>query len=74
MEIKDFIEKFAEVLDDMDPAQLSPETKFRDLDDWSSIAALGVIAMADEEYGVEISGNELRNAQTIKELFDLMNK
>lgn len=72
MEINEFIEKFAEIFDDTDVATLSPETKFRELDEWSSLSALGVIALADEEFDVEISGNEMRQANTIQELFDLI--
>lgn len=72
MDINDFIEKFAEVMDDMDPSDLSASTRFRDLADWSSLAALGVLAMADDEYDVEITGNELRGAETIQELFDII--
>ena len=70
MEIQEFINNFAAVFDDTDTDTLTSETKFRELDEWSSIAALGVIAMADEEYEVQLSGNELREAQTIKDLFD----
>ena len=72
--MKEFIEKFAEALDDMDVSTLTPETKFKDLDEWSSLAALSIIAMADEEYGKEISGNDIRNAQTIQDLFDVITK
>lgn len=72
MEINEFIEKFAEIFDDTDAATLSPETKFRELDEWSSLSALGVIALADEEFDVELSGNEMRQASTIQELFDLI--
>lgn len=72
MEIKEFIEKFAEIFDDTDAATLSPDTKFRELDEWSSLSALGLIALADEEFDVELSGNEMRRANTIQELFDLI--
>lgn len=72
MEIKEFIEKFAEIFDDTDAATLTPETKFRERDEWSSLSALGVIALADEEFDVELSGNEMRQANTIQELFDLI--
>ena len=70
--MKEFIEKFAEALDDMDSATLTPETKFRELDEWSSLAALSVIAMADEEYDKEISGTDLKNAETLQDLFNLI--
>lgn len=72
MEIKEFIEKFAEIFDDTDVSTLTPDTKFRELDEWSSLSALGVIALADEEFDVEISGNEMRHVNTIQELFDLI--
>lgn len=73
MEIKEFIEKFAEIFDDTDASTLTPETKFRDLDEWSSLSALGVIALADEEFDIELSGAEMRKANTIQELFNLIN-
>ncbi len=55
MEIKEFIEKFAEIFDDTDASTLTPETNFRDLDEWSSLSALGVIALADEEFDIQLS-------------------
>lgn len=73
MDIKEFIEKFAEIFDDTDTAVLSPETNFRELDEWSSLSALGVIAFADEEFDIELTGNELRSVNTIQELYDLLN-
>ncbi len=74
MEIKEFIEKFAEIFDDTDASTLTPETNFRDLDEWSSLSALGLIVLADEEFYVELSGAEMRKANTIRELFDIINK
>ncbi len=72
MEIKEFIEKFAEIFDDTDASTITPETNFRNLSEWSSLSALGVIALADEEFGVELSGTDMRQANTIQELFDLI--
>ncbi|MBD5213050.1 MAG: acyl carrier protein [Bacteroidales bacterium] len=72
MEIKEFIEKFAEIFDETDASTLTPETKFREIDEWSSISALGVIALADEEFDVELSGSELRQVNTIQELYNLI--
>jgi len=72
MEIKEFIEKFTEIFDDTDASVLTPETNFRELDEWSSLSALGVIALADEEFDVELSGAEMRQANTIQELYNLI--
>lgn len=70
--MKEFIEKFAEAIDMDDSSKITPDTKFRELDDWSSLAALGIIAMADEEYDVELTGTKLRSAETIQDLFNLI--
>lgn len=74
MEINDFIEKFAEIFDDTDAATLTPETNFRELDEWSSLSALGLIAMADEEYEVELKGDEIRKANTIEDIFNIISE
>jgi acyl carrier protein len=74
MEIKDFIENFADIFDDVDAAELTPDTKFRELDEWSSLMALSIIAMADDEYDVEIKGDDIRNSTTIADLFEIVKK
>ena len=73
MEIKDFIQNFADQLDDTDAEVLTPETVFRELDDWSSLAALSIIAMVDEEYGVTIDSEAFKDVHTIQELFAKIN-
>lgn len=72
MEIKEFLENFAEQFDDMDAKTLTPETNFRDLEEWSSLVALSVMAMIDEEYDVQLKADEMRNATTIQSLFDVV--
>ena len=70
MEIKDFIEKFAEQFDDTDATVFTPETVFHELDEHSSIIALSIIAMIDEEYGVTLKGADMSAAVTIQDLFN----
>lgn len=72
MDIKDFIENFADQFDDTDVSELTAGTKFKELDEWSSLIALSVIAMVDEEYDVAIKGDDIRNAETIHDLFDIV--
>lgn len=72
MNLENFITKFAEIFNDMDTATISPETRFRNLDQWSSLSALGVIALAEDEFDVELSGADLRNADTIQDLYNLI--
>lgn len=72
MEIKEFIEHFAEQFDDTDASEFKPETIFKDLEEWSSLIALSVIAMVDEEYEVTLKGEDIRNSNTIEDLFNLV--
>lgn len=73
MEINEFVAHFAEQFDDTDVSVFKPETKFRELDEWSSLMALNIIAMIDEEYDIAIKGEEMRSASTIEELFNIVN-
>ena len=70
MEIKSFIEKFAEQFDDTDASEIKAETVFKELDEWSSLIALSVIAMVDEEYDITIKGDDIRNSSTVEDLFN----
>lgn len=72
MDIKDFIQSFAEQFDDTDASVFTPETVFHDLDEWSSLVGLSLIAMIDDEYDVTIKGDELRAAKTVNDVFELV--
>lgn len=72
MEIKEFIENFAEQFEDTDASEIKAETVFKELDEWSSLIALSVIAMVDEEYDVVIKGDDIRNSNTVEDLFTIV--
>lgn len=70
MDIQKFIESFAEQFDDTEFEVFKQDTVFHDLDEYSSIIALSIISMVDEEYGVSLTGNEMKSAVTIEDLFN----
>lgn len=70
MEISKFVQDFELLLDEVEPGSITTETIFRDLDEWSSLIALVVIAMVDEEYDIKLSGDDIRTSVTVKDLFD----
>lgn len=70
MDLNEFIENFAEQFDDTDINEIKADTVFKELDEWSSLVALSVIAMVDEEYDVTIKGDEIRNSKTVEDLFN----
>ena len=70
MEIKEFVENFAAQFDETDASVFTPETNFRDIDEWSSLIGLSIIAMVDEEYDVTLKGDDIKGANTIQDLFN----
>lgn len=72
MELKEFIERFAEQFDETDMSEVKSDTKFRELDEWSSLVALSLMAMIDDEYDISLKADKMRRANTIQELFDLV--
>lgn len=70
MNITEFIEKFVEQFDE--EITISASTNFRELDEWSSLTALNVLMMIDEEYEVALPADEMRQTKTVQELFDLV--
>ena len=72
MDINEFIEHFAEQFEDTDVSVFKADTKYKDLDEWSSLMALCIIAMVDEEYEVTIKGNDINGSETIEDLFNVV--
>lgn len=72
MELKEFIENFANQFDETNLTEFEPTTNFKDLNEWSSLIALSVIAMVDEEYDIRIKGDDIRACVTIEDLFCLV--
>lgn len=72
MDIKDFIRNFADQFEDTDASVFTPETVFHELDEYSSLIALSIIAMVDEEYDVTLKGDDMRSSVTIQDLFEIV--
>ena len=70
MELKDFIENFAAQFDDTDASEFKADTEFKALDEWSSLTALSIIAMVDEEYDVTIKGDDVKSSVTVEDLYN----
>lgn len=72
MELKKFIESFADQFDDTDVSEIQANTKFHDLEEWGSLIGMGVIALAKTQYGKTITGKEIRECVTVEDLFNLI--
>ncbi len=70
MTIQEFIEKFADAIELEEVNVLTPETKFRELENWDSLTYLSVIAMLDEEFGIQIEMEDFRKLITIQDVYN----
>ncbi len=68
----EFVEKFAEQFDDTDESEFTPSTVFSQLDEWSSLTSLAIIAFVRTDYGKKITALDIRSCETIEDLFNLV--
>ena len=72
MELQNFIQNIVDLFDDIDTSNFSALTDFKDYDEWNSLLVLSVIAMVDEEYGIIITSDDIRQAKTIEDLYSIV--
>lgn len=68
--LDEFVALFAEQFDETDPSEINAKTGFHDLEEWSSLIGLSVIAMVDEEFDVALKGDDVKNAVTVEDLYN----
>ena len=68
--LQEFVALFAEQLDDTDANEIKASTEFHNLDDWSSLTGLSVIAMIYEEFEVALKGNDVATSITVEDLYN----
>lgn len=68
--LEEFVELFAEQFDDTDASEIQANTVFHDLDEWSSLIGLSIIAMVDEEFDVALKGEDVKNSVTVEDLYN----
>lgn len=72
MELNDFVTVFANQFDETNPEEIQASTQFHDLEEWSSLIGMSIIAMAKTEYGKTITGAELRACNTVEDVFNVI--
>lgn len=68
--LNEFVELFAEQFEETDASEIQASTVFHDLDEYSSLIALSIIAMIDEEFDVTIKGDDMRASVTVEDLYN----
>ena len=74
MNLQEFISKFADLFVDEDASAFTADTDFHEFDCWASLSSLSVVAMFFQEFGVELDSLDVRKADTIEDLFNLVNE
>lgn len=72
MELNTFIINIASQYEEADTSVFSKDTKFKEINEWSSLIALSIIAVIDEEYNVKLKGNDIKAASSIEDLFNIV--
>lgn len=65
-----FIDNLKEALEVESEIKLTD--KFRDYEEWDSLARLSLIAMLDEEYEMQIENEEFEKIITVEELYQVI--
>lgn len=71
MTLDQFIQELEASLSGAEAGQLKPETRFRDLSWWDSLAVLGTLAVFDGCFGRQLTAQQLEGCQTIGDIYRL---
>lgn len=72
MTLNEFVQMIAGEFNMTDESLFTPETRYRELDEWGSLTSLSIISVIDDELDVQITGADLRSVNTIEELYNLV--
>ena len=68
-----FLELFAEVLErEKDEGPLKLRDKLEDFKMWDSLAAISLVSMLDDEYGIIMGSKDMEKVKTIQDVFDFV--
>lgn len=72
MTLNEFIKAFAAEFDETPEETFKADTRYRELDEWSSLTGLSIISMIDDTFDVGVTGADLRKSATIEDLYNLI--
>ena len=64
--MEEFLSEMAEILEE---DTIGPDAELIEFESWDSLAVLSVAALADAQFGVNISAQEINEAKTVEQLF-----
>ncbi len=70
--VAEFVERFASAVDFQKQVSIAADTPLESLPEWDSLAALGVIIMCDADYGVAVTGDDLKKAKSVGDIYSTL--
>ena len=72
MDLQSFIHRLTEVFEDADPETIKPEANFREIEGYSSLIAFLIMGMANDEYNVNLTADDIRKSNTIEDIYSIL--
>lgn len=72
MDANFFISHFEENVEGLEPGSITLATELSTIPQWDSLAVLTILAMADAEFGVTLSGNEINKCVRVGDILQLI--
>ena len=72
--MEEFIKTLAALFPNTDISEFTPDTEFKYLNDWSSMTGLLLVALLEDDYDTSLTNNDIREIETVEELYNLIKK
>lgn len=72
MSLENFIKDFTALFDDTDSSEIQATTIFQELEEWSSLIAMTLVAYAKTEFNISLSGKEIKECKTVEDLYKII--
>ena len=66
-----FLDLMGDLFEETPKDQIVLISNFKTFEEWDSLIALSLIAIFDSEYNLRLSGDQIRSANTLEDLYKL---
>ncbi|MGB3591802.1 MAG: hypothetical protein WBA16_08995 [Nonlabens sp.] len=72
MKLEDFVKEIEQEIEELPPNSLTADQDYRQLDAWSSMYALIIIAFITVNHQVTLTAADLKSTNTVRDLYELV--
>lgn len=72
MTLEEFVKLFADQFEDTDPSEITEDTYFRELDEWSSLTGLAVMNIISKKCNIKILPKEFKECEIVEDVYRLV--